>query len=328
VVLAAACGSTAVSAGSNEAFSTAPGATHGSGAPSRPGSSAPSGTGGGLALPAGSAAELAAAADKTKNQRSATFTVTFNQVTANGEVPYATGTGKYDSSRSDTTLNLAAGAGGGGGDASALALVGGPIELITDGSTVYLKSSLLGGALGGGAEWISIDQGDQAQTGFGASVGSVLPFGGQVNPESFLDSLRGAGEVTQMGDDVIDGVHTKHYKATIDSTQTTDPGGATFGGQTYTEEVWIDDDGIVRRVSYVLDASKAGSASGLGGVSGQLHVTFDLANVGQPVDIQVPPPDQVTSAGDLGGLTGGAGGLPGGLGGPAGTDPFGGLGGG
>jgi hypothetical protein len=320
------CGKQEVNAGRNEAQSSTGAVTHAtSGGPSRaPGSTQP-GRSGGLNV-SGAAAVLGAAADKTANQKSATFTVTLNQVTAAGEMTVATGKGEYDSSRSHVQLSTGAGATPGGdlgglgdlgdlGDLGGLGgLLGGPSELITDGTTIYIKSPALGGALGGGGNtsWIAFTQSDDASTGFGGGSAGLGPLGGAVSPQSFLDSLHQAGNVTEVGSENVAGVHTTHYRADIDSTQTTEPGVSKFGGQQYVEEVWIDDDGVVRRVSYMVDASKAGGAAGAG-LSGKLHVTYDLSNIGQPVTINVPPPDQVTSGGDvsqLGGL--GAGGLPGG----------------
>jgi hypothetical protein len=151
---------------------------------------------------------------------------------------------------------------------------------------------------------------DPATTGFGGSLATVLPFGGAISPSSFLDSLKSAGDVRLVGPEDLGGEATTHYSATIDSTQTTEPGISKFGGQTYDEDVWIDGDGIVRRVSYVVDGNKVAASSGLGSFQGPLHITFDLSAVGRPVDIQPPPPEQVSSAGDLGSL-GGLGGLGG-----------------
>jgi hypothetical protein len=310
VAAGSACGRADQTAGTNEVMgsvgSSLGSSSHSSG--SRSGT-APPATGGGLAIPAATAAYLASAADHTTDQHSAHFTVTFTQLgTPNGDVEATKGEGDYNSTRTHATMTLAGDPTGGGGLGG---LLGGPAELITDGSTVYLHSDLLGGLLGGGdggTTWISYSTSDSASTGFNSSIGNVVPFGGSISPESFLSSLHQAGEVTDLGSDDLDGTSTQHYRAKIDSTASTEPGDvAKFGGQIYDEDVWIDGDGVVKKVSYVIDAGKAAGPSGLGGLTGMTRITFVLSDVGKPVQIDLPPPDQVTSGGDLSQLGAGLG---------------------
>ena len=79
-------------------------------------------------------------------------------------------------------------------------------------------------------------------------------------------------------------------------------------------EVWIGSDGLVRRVSMSFDLSSTGMA----GAKGAMAMTMDFSELGQPVQITVPPADQVSTL-DLGaklkGLMGNLGGLSGGSGG-------------
>ena len=56
-------------------------------------------------------------------------------------------------------------------------------------------------------------------------------------------------------------------------------------------EVWIDANGVVRRQTATLDAT---TLSGRVRGTGTMTLTVDLTDLGQPVEITVPPADQVS----------------------------------
>ena len=128
-----------------------------------------------------------------------------------------------------------------------------------------------------------------ATTGFRFIDRHVRPFGGAnpgIVPRSLKsaarcgswarEDLRRRGDHALLGDDRLDARRPS-------------PASRSSGARPTTMEVWIDGDGIVRQVSYVVDADKAAASSGLGRRSrARLHITFDLSAVGRPVDIQPP----------------------------------------
>lgn len=111
-----------------------------------------------------------------------------------------------------------------------------------------------------------------------------------LQPLQALQILNGAdGDIDIVGDDDIDGVAVTHYQVTVDLMAALDAlDGADraalqaaidrLGSDSLVVEVWIDDDGVVRRLSSDID---------LGG-GRTLSVTLDFEDFGSPVRIRVP----------------------------------------
>jgi hypothetical protein len=95
-----------------------------------------------------------------------------------------------------------------------------------------------------------------------------------LSPEKLLTTLRTASSETErIGEEDVRGTSAVRYRLTVDCKR------ATFycNGEAPVE-VWIDDDGVVRRIS--MD-----DASG--------NVTFEFSDFGAEVDIEPPPADEV-----------------------------------
>lgn len=170
--------------------------------------------------------------------------------------------------------------------------VGDGIEVVTDGDTVYLRAGLLGTFLGVDTPWAAVSGPDAA-----VQRRSLAPLGSS-DPCDLLEVLRGVGEVSEAGREPLDGVTTTHYRVVVDPARAVERAPAearddleaavtALEGLEPEVDVWIGEDGVVRRVVYTFGE---GSASPMG--SGTL--TFDLFGVGAPVEIAVPPADQVT----------------------------------
>jgi hypothetical protein len=185
-----------------------------------------------------------------------------------------------------------------------------PVTVVTDGATVYTRSSLFSGVLGVPTPWVSSPaEGSGSSTTMGFESFAVDDIGG------FLGVLDAMGEVTEVGPEDVDGVGTTRYRVDVDPAEVdalrdddfygelADP--AVFPGSL---EVWIDGDGIIRRMVLDLDASSVTAGSGVPG-TGQLRVELLVTEVGEPVDIVVPDPAEVTDLAtwepDLGALFGG-----------------------
>jgi hypothetical protein len=105
------------------------------------------------------------------------------------------------------------------------------------------------------------------------------------------DGLGPAGGGQRSVTDALDATATTHYVATVDAEKVRRalPGGAGgLGGSTVPVDVWVDADGLVRRVHV-----SAGAAGGRGGMEAQL----DITDLGVPVDVTAPPADQVLQLG-------------------------------
>jgi hypothetical protein len=184
-----------------------------------------------------------------------------------------------------------------------------PMRMVADGTTMYMQmpfASLLGAPSG----WMSIDL---AAFGMGADQLGA----GAYDLRGTLETLRGtSGEPEVIGAEDVRGVETTHYRVTIDLAKALDKapesaraaieqlgGGVDLAGAEMDMDIWIDAEGLPRRQSMdmggVLGSLDLGEASAT--------VTIEYFDFGEPVDIQVPSPDEVTPF-DLGSAIGGASG--------------------
>jgi len=186
----------------------------------------------------------------------------------------------------------------------------GGLEMRVVNKVAYVKlpdslSGFLGGS-GSGGKWLSIDT---AKAGKGAGGGfSNL---GQGDPTKFLAYLETVSDdVKQVGTDSVRGVETKHYKATLDLGKTIDQAKVPASlreklkglleqrgaqAQTIPVDVWVDNDGHVRRTTMQIQSAT---------------VTLELYDFGAPVNVEAPPADQIISLKDFGLNGGGMFGLP------------------
>jgi hypothetical protein len=180
----------------------------------------------------------------------------------------------------------------------------GSMEVVSDDLTMYMRSNLLGTALGG-KEWVKVDL-----KRAGSSMGLDLGGSGQLG-QSASDQLRMlravSGELSEEGRERVVGTDTTHYSATVDLRRYPDlmPEGlrdvAREGVERLIElsgqseipvDVWIDDDQRVRRMSWEQSMRR-------GAVDVKMHMTADYVRFGVPVDVDVPSDDEVFDATDF-----------------------------
>lgn len=145
-----------------------------------------------------------------------------------------------------------------------------------------------------GKQWLKLDLRELGAAGSGSGSGAA----------SYLDALRGAGDVRQLGTETIDGVRTDHYRVTIDTAaaiEKLEPGplrdlaeeGLSSVGRSYPMDVWIDGDGFPRRVRFATSASGA-----------RIAFMVDYHDFGKPLDVAAPPPARTADFSELLGLVG------------------------
>ncbi len=189
---------------------------------------------------------------------------------------------------------------------------------IVDGTTMYMSidSDAPSGFGFGNGRWMKLDLADAAggQGGLGGALGGIPGVGSGVGagPQGFLESLKGAGaSVSQTGTDTVDGVAVSVYEGTIDpaqAVQSAAPDKADevrqaleqVGMGTIPFTAWVDDQGIVRR--FRMDLAMATGAEAM-----TMSMVVDLYDLGAPVTITPPPPDQVMDLGQLASMFGGGG---------------------
>ena len=156
---------------------------------------------------------------------------------------------------------------------------------------VYVNAPALAAMLPGGQSWVRLDL-EQAGKAAGVDLNQMLSQAAQ-NPADVLDMLRSVGSVQTVGTETIDGVSTTHYKATIDLAKAADTVGGPAkdavqhlidqgGPSSVPADVWIGDDGLVRKVTVDETVSN-------GGETGTAHVTLSLSDYGSAANVIAPP---------------------------------------
>jgi hypothetical protein len=167
------------------------------------------------------------------------------------------------------------------------------MEMLLDGSTMYLRAPALTGTMGLSTEWVSMDL-DELMPGFRdlAALGS-----GQNDPSSSIEYLRGIEDAHEVGRETVVGVDTTHYSGTIDIEKAYErlPRDAgrelerafeqvrrQFGGASVPVDVWIDDDGLPRGVAMSME-TRPGATLDLA-----MQMRIEIPEYG--IDVRVHPP--------------------------------------
>jgi hypothetical protein len=168
------------------------------------------------------------------------------------------------------------------------------MEMVFAFPVIYMHFPAEMGPLPGGKTWVKMDLekfGRQAGLDFGE-----LMQAGQSDPSQGLDYLRGVTDVQAVGDEDVRGVPTTHYTGVVDLRSLgaenpelkaqLDQLVERSGISRVPVEVWIDDNGFVRRMKQTLE----GQSSGL---QMNMTMTTDLYDFGTDVSVEAPPADEV-----------------------------------
>jgi hypothetical protein len=189
----------------------------------------------------------------------------------------------------------------------------GKIQAIADyssGFVIYMKFPPDVAQELGGKPWVKLDFGALMRDQ-GVDVDIAGLFQGQSNdPTSGLRLVRGADNVVRVGPEQIRGTDTTHYrldvnldKAIADASTPTERDALTklanlYTVRTFPVELWLDGDGRVRQFQESLDTATIRLPAALqtkgNPLSGHVTITYDLYDFGSFVDVNLPPPDQVT----------------------------------
>lgn len=192
-----------------------------------------------------------------------------------------------------------------------MSFLGIDIEMVTDGSTLYAHVPDGGTLPGTTKPWVSVPA---------ASVQGQASFGSAESATGFLDALRGvgAGDIEEVGTEEVNGVKATHFHTTVDlkdaiaAAPESQRAEAEQGLQSLEQlgatempiDVWITKDGLPVRQVMTFDAKGAGVMPSM-----SMRIAVDLTDFGAPVEVTIPPADQVqqlTDPTELGQLFGGA----------------------
>jgi hypothetical protein len=183
------------------------------------------------------------------------------------------------------------------------------MELFLVDGVMYMSTSTFA-ALGadtdasGGKDWVSMDLNDVVP-GFEsfAKLGS-----GQNDPSQAFEYLKGASEVQLVGTEDVDGESTRHLRGTLDLEKavsqlpadaqeevrtTMDQFQSQFGSTSMPFDVWVDDQGRIRRMTYALKSSPD-AAQAL-----SMSITVDITDYDADMDFDVPSRDEAVDLNDL-----------------------------
>jgi hypothetical protein len=174
------------------------------------------------------------------------------------------------------------------------------IELVQDGDVGYVRFPALDEQLPEGKSWIRAEKGERAG---GLEFEQFDQFA-QNDPRDVLETLRGvSSDVEVVGTETLRGVEVTHYRAVIEPKELAAQA-ATGKDQSLVDQVvsqssvdeipvdvWIDADGLVRKLSLAFSATEPGASQ-----SGEVAMAFELWDYGEPVEIEVPPASEVVDA--------------------------------
>jgi hypothetical protein len=172
------------------------------------------------------------------------------------------------------------------------------VEAINDTRTIYMRTSLPDQSLPPGKEWVAVEP------YLGHDPGTDVV--GSADAQQTLRSLEACGgDVEELGEETIRGVATTHYRGTIErdklESKLRGEGKADVaelvdrayrgGGSSFPVEVWIDEDGLVRRVRQEMPVAGEDGATDL-----TMDMRVELYDFGAEPDIDLPPQDRVFDA--------------------------------
>ncbi|MFJ9659299.1 hypothetical protein ACIRPR_15225 [Streptomyces griseoflavus] len=223
-----------------------------------------------------------AAYDKTAEAESARMTVR-TQLAAEGKTITSEGKGVLDLAEGDSVMTITA--------------EGQSLEQRVVDEVLYQKAP--GRKAPEGKPWIKIDL-----EKFAAQQGvDNQQFGDPAQTAAFAKAITDK-DVTEVGTEKIDGVNTTHYRVSVDVAEL--PGGDRMReqfGSTLPMQVWLDEEGRLRRQQIdmtVKDAASASAKPGDGSAPRQLKMStvLQFSDFGTDVDAEAPPAEQVTDMTD------------------------------
>jgi len=177
----------------------------------------------------------------------------------------------------------------------------GEMEVRQIGDTTYTRWPFFS-FLGVTTEWIAspADDSELASAGFSAATPG--------NPADFFSFFEKTNAtIEELGHEMVRGVDTTHYLAVFDTAtlleQATPEERAALEAQgpipldEMPMEIWIGDDGFIYR--YVIDMTGETADATAGQGFERMVMVFEMFDWGEPIEVEVPPADQVTDESEL-----------------------------
>jgi len=160
---------------------------------------------------------------------------------------------------------------------------------------IYVGLGAFSSQIPGGKHWIKLDLSKLGKSA-GVDLGNLMA-GSQLSPTDLLGMLKSEGaKVQKLGTANVGGTTATHYRVRIDVPKALKAKGLTsplFSSvatkmKTLSEDVWIGQDGLVRRIELAYGRLQGGSP--------RLAMTMNLFDYGAHVTIAAPPSGDVFDA--------------------------------
>ena len=230
---------------------------------------------------------VAGAADKAADAKSAKVSMSVSAPTG-GETIDVTMEGTVDFETNSVEMSMDTGSLGRGAPEGTIKL------RIVDGTMYLGMGDLLNGEKGvpaalQGKSWFKLDLPG------GASAGGLGGATQQQNPTDFLQSLRGAGKVEEIGKETVNGVPTTHFRTRINLGKAIaglDPDVAAnvkksmsmFKVADVPVDVWLSEDGLPIRETMGVERSR---------------ITMEFSDFGVDVNVVAPPAEDTADFSEL-----------------------------
>jgi hypothetical protein len=181
-------------------------------------------------------------------------------------------------------------------------------HMIIDHLTMYMTSPLFAKSLPPGKKWLKLDIGELGRQA-GVDLGSLMRSGGGQDPTQALQYLKAAsGDIVKVGEEPVRGEPTTHYKGTVDFNRVARAAPAAqraavsrtmrqivrlAGTSTAPMEVWIGDDGLLRRMTTKMTMRIEGRPM-------SMTQRIEMYDFGTKVDVKIPGRDETIDASNLG----------------------------
>jgi hypothetical protein len=226
--------------------------------------------------------QVRAAYDRTAEAETAKMTISM-KLSAQGESITTDGKGALDFEEGDSVMTVTA--------------AGKSIEQRVVDQVLYQK--VPGQKFQGGKTWMKIDLRKAAQA-LGVNGQQI---GDPAQSAAYAKAITDK-DVTEVGEEKIDGVDTTHYEVSVDLAKV--PGGARMRqqvGPTLPMHVWLDDDGRLRRQQFDMTVKPSASASAKPDNSAspqqiKLTMVMNYSDFGTEVEAEAPPAGQVADVTD------------------------------
>jgi len=175
-------------------------------------------------------------------------------------------------------------------------------EIVFDGSTYYMNLPFLSQLSPQLEGWVKFDT--EELSGSTGRLGQL----GQNDPSQVLSYLNGATDVTESGDEDVDGFPATRYDLTIDYREAKSEAPAKLeaaydtiiselGIERAPASVWVDENDFVRRMSYEWSIELDRTAGGEGETI--QNVELEFSDFGEDVDVELPPADETVDFNEL-----------------------------